>query len=186
MTCGQGLTRAHATLMAAVVLMAGGPAVVHGQSPTEIRVGYTRLAQVAEGSRTDQLGGEALYRVAVYADATPLDPAKLASAEVAKALRIEIVSEDDPFSPLTRPWRRELVPRLSPVAAAQLGVLTGSMRKGDVLLVEYEPGKGTTIRGNAQTIVSRAPHDLVVSFLDQWLGQRPVSEDLKRTLLEGP
>jgi len=32
--------------------------------------------------------------------------------------------------------------------------------------------------------VSRSPHSLMVAFLDQWLGQRPPSEDLKRTLLE--
>ncbi len=101
-------------------------------------------------------------------------------------MRIEVTSDDDPLSPLTRPWRRELVPSLDPVAAAQLRVLTGSVRKGDVLLVHYEPGKGTTIRGNTHTIVSSAPHDLMVAFLDQWLGQRPVSEDLKRALLEGP
>ena len=59
-----------------------------------------------------------------------------------------------------------------------------ALAKGDVLTVEYEPGKGTTIRGNALTAGSRAPHGLMVAFLDQWLGQRPVSEDLKRTLLE--
>ena len=28
-----------------------------------------------------------------------------------------------------------------------------------------------------------AHHDLMLAFLDHWLGQRPVSEDLKRTLL---
>jgi hypothetical protein len=50
------------------------------------------------------------------------------------------------------------------------------VRKGDVLLVGYEPGKGTTIRGNTLTVVSRAPHGLMAAFLDQWLGQRPVSE----------
>ena len=160
------------------------PAALHGQSPAEVRVGYTPLALVAEGSRTDQLGGEALYTVAVYTDAKPIDVAKLAKADAAKALRIEVVGDDDPFNPLTRAWRRELVPRLDRAAAAQLLAITASVRKGDVLLVEYEPGKGTTIRGNTNTIASRAPHDLMVAFLDQWLGQRPVSEDLKRTLLE--
>ena len=66
------------------------------------------------------------------------------------------------YVPLTRPWRRELVPRLDPVATTHL----------------------LAILGNTRTAVSRAPHDLMVAFLDQWLGQRPVSEDLKRTLLE--
>ncbi len=147
-------------------------------------MGWTSLALVAEGTRTDQLGGNTLYTVAVYAEERPLDLAHLASADAPKALRIEVVNDDDPFSPLTRPWRRELVPRLDPAATTQLLAIVGAVRKGDVLLVEYVPGKGTTIRGNALTAVSRAPHGLVVAFLDQWLGQRPVSEDLKRTLLE--
>ena len=121
----------------------------------------------------------------MYAEARPVDLARLASADTAKALRIEVASDDDPFNPLTRPWRRELVPRLDLVATTHLLTIVGAVRQGDVVLVEYEPGKGTTIRVNTLTAVSRAPHGLMVAFLDQWLGQRPVSEDLKRTLLEG-
>jgi hypothetical protein len=177
------MTRGYVVLVAAIVLLAGAP-TVHGQSPADIHLGFTPLTLVAEGSRTDQLGGQALYTVAVYAEARPLDLARLAKADTAKALRIEVVSDDDPLAPLTRPWRRELVPRLDPVATTHLLAILGSIRKGDVLLVEYAPGKGTTILGNTRTAVSRAPHDLMVAFLDQWLGQRPVSEDLKRTLLE--
>jgi hypothetical protein len=33
--------------------------------------------------------------------------------------------------------------------------------------------------------VSGAHHDLMLAFLDHWLGDRPVSEELKRTLLAG-
>jgi hypothetical protein len=33
--------------------------------------------------------------------------------------------------------------------------------------------------------VSGAHHDLMLAFLDHWLGDRPVSEDIKRTLLAG-
>jgi hypothetical protein len=178
------MTRGHIVLAAAVVSIAVTPVVLRAQSPAEVRVGWTPLALVAEGSRTDQLGGEALYTVAVYAASRPLDVAQLADADIPKALRIEVASDDDPFSPLTRPWRRELVPRLDRAATTQLFAMVGSARKGDVLMVEYEPGKGTTIRGNTLTAVTRAPHGLMVAFLDQWLGQRPVSEDLKRTLLE--
>ena len=115
-------------------------------------------------SRADQLGGEALTpsrRTPTRGRSTSHD---LAKEDTAKALRIEIVSDDDPFSPLTRPWRRELVPRLDRAATTQLLAIVGSARKGDVLLVEYEPGKGTTIRGNTLTAVSRAPHGLMVAF----------------------
>ena len=180
------MTGGYVALVAMILSWAGPPAAGHAQSPSEVTIGYTPLMLVAEGSRTDQLGGEALYTVAVYAEARPLDLGRLASADAAKVLRIEVLSDDDPFSPLARPWRRELVPSLDPAAAAQLRMITASMRKGDVLLVEYARGKGTTLRGNRLTVATRAPHGLMVAFLDHWLGQRPVSEDLKRTLLDDP
>ena len=50
-------TRGYVALIAAIVSVAGTPAVVHGQSPADIRVGYTPLTLVAESSRTDELGG---------------------------------------------------------------------------------------------------------------------------------
>jgi hypothetical protein len=31
--------------------------------------------------------------------------------------------------------------------------------------------------------VTGASHDLILAFLDHWLGQRPVSEEIKRALL---
>ena len=184
MRWSHAMTRSYVALVAAIVSVLGTPAALHGQSPADVRVGDTPLTLVAEGSRMDQLGGEALYTVAVYAEARPLDVVSLASADTVKALRIEVLRDDDPFSPLTRPWRRELVPRLDRAATTHLLAIVGPARKGVVLTVEYKPGKGTTIRGNKLTAVSRAPHGLMVAFLDQWLGQRPVSEDLKRTLLE--
>jgi hypothetical protein len=171
-------------LVTAIVSVAVRPTVLHGQSPVEIRAASTRLALIAEALRTDQLGGETLYSVAVYAASGPLDLETLANADVAKALRIEVVSDDDPNHPLTRPWRRELVPRLDLAATTHLRAITAPVRKGDVLLVEYEPGRGTTIRGNKTVVTSRAPHGLMIAFLDHWLGQRPVSEDVKRILLE--
>ena len=178
------MARPYVPFIAAIVSWAGATAAAHGQRPAEIRIGFTPLPVVAEGSRTDQLGGEALYTIAIYADTRPLELTELAKADAPTALRIEVASDDDPASPLTRPWRRELVPRLAPAATTQLFAILRTVRKGDVLQVEYEPGSGTTIRVNALTVASRAPHDLMVAFLDQWLGQRPVSEELKRTLLQ--
>jgi len=127
------MTRSYVVLMAAIVSVAVGPAALHAQSPKEVRVGFTPLTLVAEGSRTDQLGGETLYTVAIYAVARPRELADLARADAATALRIEVASDDDPVSPLTRPWRRELVPRLNPAAVTQLSAIVGTVRKGDVV-----------------------------------------------------
>ena len=96
MTSGSRLHSAIGSFVAAIISLTVAPTALHGQSPVEVRAGSTPLPLVAEGSRTDQLGGEPLYTVAIYLDARPLDVAKLARADVAKALRIEIASDDDP------------------------------------------------------------------------------------------
>jgi Chalcone isomerase-like len=57
------------------------------------------------------------------------------------------------------------------------------LRYGDVVLVEYVPIKGTTVRINRGVAVSGAHHDLMLAFLDHWIGQQPVSEEVKRSLL---
>ena len=81
----------------------GTPTIVHGQNPASIHLDFTPLTLVAEGSRTDHFGGKALYTIAVYAEARPLDLARLAKADTAKALRIEVVGDNNPFAPLTGP-----------------------------------------------------------------------------------
>jgi hypothetical protein len=57
------------------------------------------------------------------------------------------------------------------------------LRHGDVVLIEYAPRKGTSVHVNRSILVLGEAHELMLAFLDHWLGQRPVSEDLKRTLL---
>jgi len=36
---------------------------------------------------------------------------------------------------------------------------------------------------NKDVAVSRASHELMLAYLDHWVGQRPLSEELKQALL---
>ena len=134
--------------------------------------------------RTHLLGTVGLYTVALYSDGAG-DHARLASADVPKALRIEVTYEDDLRRRVAIDWQRELVPSLEPQAVAHLRGSFAPLRRDDVVLVEYLPEKGTAVRVNKAVAVSGAHHDLMLAFLDHWLGNRPVSEEIKRTLLPG-
>lgn len=81
-------------------------------------------------------------------------------------------------------WRRELVPPLEPSAAAThlLGTFA-PLRAGDVVLNDYVPARGTVVRVNKAVAVPDAHQDLMLAFLDHWLGQRPASAEMKRALL---
>ena len=121
------MTRGYAALVAAIVSLAGAPVVVHGQSPAEVRIGYTPLTLVAEGSATDQLGGEALYTIAVYtrsAAARPRIPRESRNRQGAADSRSSATTTRSACS--TRPWRRELVPRLDAPPTTQLLAIDGN------------------------------------------------------------
>jgi hypothetical protein len=129
------------------------------------------------------LGVVPIYKVAIYFDG-PLDRGRLASVQTAKALRIEVThNNDDRRLPVE--WWRELIPKLEAQAVAHLRGTFAGLRSGDVVQVEYVPGQGTTLRVGKATVVTGANHDLMLSFLDNWLGERPISEEMKRALQGG-
>ena len=172
----------------ALVLLAVWCAVVpmsarQGGPPEQIVLETTgRLRLAAHARRTHLLGAVDLYTVAIYA-AGAVDRDRLASADVAKALRIDVTHREDVRRPVAFDWRRELIPRLEAAGEAHLRGVFAPLQLGDVVQVEYVPARGTTVRVNNTVAGGGAHHDLMLAFLDHWLGDRPLSEEMKRTLL---
>ena len=141
------------------------------------------VSRACQATRAHLLGLVDLYDVGIYADRAPIDRQGLLSAGVPKAVRVEIRYKEDLRRRPVIDWQRELVPRLEPAAVTLLRGAYGTLRQGDVILVEYMPEKGTSVRVNRAVAVSGADHELMLAFLDHWIGQQPVSEELKRALL---
>jgi hypothetical protein len=148
--------------------------------------GGTALSLAGHASRLYLLGQVEVYDIALYVEAPPADLARLRAEAASKVMRVEVRYQDDLRRPLPIDWRRELVPQLEAAGTAHLRATAGTLRQGDVLLIEYVPGKGTTVRVNKTVAVAGVSHDLMLTFLDHWLGQRPVSEEIKRALLGAP
>jgi hypothetical protein len=168
------------------VLLSTAPASA-GQMPAGDPIateGTERLRLTGQAHRRHLLGTVDLYEVALYRDAGTA-PDALSSADAAKALHITVTWADDVHRRTAIEWRGELIPRLEPAAAAHLRASFLGVRHGDVIAIEYTPGRGTTIRLNKAVVVTGAEHSLMLAFLDHWLGDRPVSEEVKRTLLAG-
>jgi hypothetical protein len=166
--------------------MTGATAAPDGRKarlPEQIAVdGGNPLRIEGHAHRTHLLGTIDLYTLGLYSDG-PIDRARLASVDVAKVLRIEVTYEDDLQRRVALDWRRELIPALEPRAEAHLRGAFAPLRRGDTVQIEYVPEKGTSVRVNRAVSVSSAHHDLMLAFLDHWLGDRPLSEEIKRTLL---
>src|SRR5688572_6325482 len=171
-------------LPAVVFLTMALPA--HGQPghPASISLeAGSSLPRAAQAARVHLLGLLELYDIALYTNVPARDTGRLAGPDVAKALRIEIQYEEDFRRQLTIDWQRELIPPLNHAAIDHLRQTFAPLKRGDVVLIEYVPGKGTAVRVNKTVVTSGINHDLMLAFLDHWLGQRPVSEELKRALL---
>ena len=171
-------------LVVALVFVAVTAAVQASSSapPTVTPSGSVPIPLLSQATRAHLLGHVEVYAVALYGN-RPLERGQLLSSDVAKALRIEVMYEDDPGRRLALDWRRELVPTLEPAAVTHLRGAFAALKRGDVIQVEYVPERGTTVRVNKAVVVSEVNHELMLAFLDHWIGQRPVSEDLKRSLL---
>lgn len=171
------------TLLAFVLTASMSASPNSSEPPATLRVDGAPLARAGQVSRDHLLGLIQIYNVALYADG-PVDRARLSSPQSAKALRIEVThNNDDRRLPVE--WWRELIPRLEAQAVAHLRGTFAGLRSGDVLQVEYVPGQGTTLRVGKAVVVTGANHDLMMAFLDNWIGQRPISEEMKRALLGG-
>jgi hypothetical protein len=147
--------------------------------------GGPSLTRLAQATRMERLGSIPVYTVTLYASTRVPEPAGLSRSDIAKAVRVDVQ-----YDPGLRPrvpvdWRRELVPNLNAAAVSSLERGFAALEAGDVLIVSYVPGRGTSIRLNRNTIVAEGEHDVMLAFLDHWLGQRPVSQDIKSALVAG-
>lgn len=175
----------HAAFMAIAVVWSSVPSQGQSAPPRALTpAGASALALVGHATRAHLAGVEDLYNIALYGP-VPFDEKAIVSEDIPKALRIEITYERDWHRPAVV-WHRELVPRLDAAAARHLERGFAPLRRGDVVLIEYAPGRGTTVRHNRSITLLSAPHELMLAFLDHWLGQRPVSEEVKRALLGRP
>jgi hypothetical protein len=141
------------------------------------------LTRVGHATRAELFGGVETYTIGLYLDSGGEDFTRLASPDTAKALRFEVLYSPDIRPRIVQDWTRELVPSLEAQATAHLRGSFAPLRAGDQVLIAYWPGKGTTVRVNKAAAVAGANHDLILAFLDHWLGQRPFSEEIKLRLL---
>ena len=150
--------------------------------PTLTLEGGAPLPRAAAATRVHMLGLIELYSLAVYVGGG-MDRSNLLSADVPKAVRIQVLYEEDIRQRIGLDWRAELIPKLESAATAHLRGTFAPIRRGDVILIEYVPQKGTSVRVNRAVAVSGVNHDLMLAFLDHWVGQRPVSDEIKQTLI---
>jgi hypothetical protein len=80
-------------------------------------------------------------------------------------------------------WQDELYPKLTQEATARFKAAYATLKHGDVILITYAPGRGTQVRLNDQPLLSDSSPGFMTACLDLWIGAQPVSQNLRRLLL---
>ncbi len=160
--------------------------------PESLRVGDRDL--VLNGAGIRSMFFFDMYVAALYLTEKSNNGEAILSSGTEKRLALHMV-RDVSSETLSRSFHRAIVRNLAPAELTalepqikQLDVLFAMMseaKKGDVLTMDYVPGKGTEIAFNDVTIGVIEGAAFNAALLRVWLGNSPVQEKLKKKLLGG-
>lgn len=125
-----------------------------------------------------------IYRAALYLPRRSADVGFIRDAGTAKALQILTLASDIPDR-MPSDWRTVFREELSRELFGKLRNAYRDLVQGDVLTFAYAQGAGTTVSVNGDAILTDPGHGLMADLLDQWVGEDPVSRNLRRLLLAG-
>jgi hypothetical protein len=153
--------------------------------PETMRIGDQELTQVSEATRSRLFGMMDIYRVGLYMPPARFTVESLRDPGTAKALSVVILYDGSLPDAIPEEWREELMPVLAPGQQQTLRRAFARLRPDDQIAIEYLPKQGTTLKISGREVLADKGGALMGAFLDVWMGQSPVSEDLKRDLMEG-
>ena len=131
-----------------------------------------------------------IYVGALYLPELNNDPALIMQASQANRIAMHIVYDEVPQEKLTKAWlegfedntgQTEFVALKSRLD--EFNAMFTSLQAGDVVLLDYLPGIGTrvSIKGEDKGLIEGA--DFNRALLSVWLGDDPVTEELKQAML---
>ena len=169
-----------------------------GHAATVAGIQVPDTVRVTEGSPQLSLNGAGVRKklfVKVYVGALYLEHRAGTVAEVLrqegpKRVAMHVLYEEISGEKLTQGWEDGFSDNHSPEQMAELrerldtfNGLFETVRKGDLILLDFVPGEGTrvTIRGQKRgTVAGKEFND---ALLRVWLGERPADEGLKKSML---
>ena len=148
--------------------------------PPALDVGGAELVLNGYGER--EIMWTDVYRAGLYLPRRSSLPDYVRDPAVAKAIRIRILYKDLPDR-MPAEWRETFEAELNRELLGRLKRAFRRLEQGDVLLFSFRPGGSTEIAVNGEVLLTDPGHDLMLALIDQWMGDRPVSKNLRRLLL---
>ncbi len=161
--------------------------------PEKLHLGDRDLVLNGAGVRTRYVFFD-MYVAALYLTARTNSGEAVLSGDGGKRMALHML-RDVSSETLSTSFKRTIVRNLAAADLTaidaqlkQLDVLFGMMseaKEGDIITMDYIPGKGTEIAFNDVTIGVIEGAAFNSALLSIWLGSRPVQEQLKKKLLGG-
>ena len=133
-----------------------------------------------------------VYVGALYVSATHTSAETILDGGQANRVEMHILYDEIADTKLVKAWNDGFNANQSTEVIEQLrekidafNMLFPSVRKGDVIRVDYLPGSGTKISVNGAVLGIVPGSTFNRAVLSIWLGQRPVSKSLKHSMLFG-
>jgi hypothetical protein len=150
--------------------------------PQTVQTGGRTLHLKSQATRSEMFGLVDLYEVALYAPQEVSSVEMLRGADTPKALRIQIRYNGSLPDRIPADWRTELQPALGDQQSTMLRKAYAHLQPNDEIQITYVPDAGTTLSVSGMPVLTEVEYDLMAAFLDIWLGQTPVSEQVKSEL----
>ncbi|MEX2644546.1 MAG: chalcone isomerase family protein [Acetobacterales bacterium] len=175
------------TKAAAAILLAATPATAAEVAGVRLPPGL----EVAE--RTLDLRGcgvrEAyflnMYVAGLYLPEPGLSQSEILSRDTTKAVRLNIVYDGALPQDVPDSWRDRLDEMVRRDVQETISDIYKGFESGDEVTVRYAPAAGTTISVNGEQTRQTDDYAVLEGLLRLWIGDRAVSENLRRLLLIG-
>lgn len=133
-----------------------------------------------------------IYIGALYLPTKQTSVATITTGDDARSIHMHILHSSISKKKITGAWKDGLAANLPEgemtaltIKLQQFNNLFSDVHEGDVIRIDYLPGTGTQVTINSEVRGSVKGTDFFNALLLVWLGDDPISSDLKKAMLGG-
>lgn len=170
-------------LLVLIVLMGPAPgagAVAQSWFPEFLHIAGSDLIRNGVGVRSVFFTD--VYQCALYLPQKQEDAMDIIEFKGPMILRVE--AKTSALDSIPESWRRTLREEVTDQTFKGFQSLFRDLQDGDRIQIAYLPARGTRVELNGEQLFMTPYRGALRSFLEQWLGDNPVSASLKDDLLE--
>ncbi|WP_372624476.1 chalcone isomerase family protein [Falsiroseomonas sp.] len=125
-----------------------------------------------------------LYVVSLYLPQQPgSGSVRFSDSQRPRLIRVDVTYDGAVPDGLPSSWNDQLQQRVSAEFLQTFRSLYDGLRGGDVVRLAYSPQSGTALSVNGREVVTQPGDTLFNAVAQIWIGQNPVSPNIRRLLL---